>query len=75
MPAPEPVRRDRVTHASFCKVLATATAYVSEAHASSCALNVAIDVCLALTRRLLVEAPCAAETGGEWQDPWLYLDA
>jgi hypothetical protein len=31
-------------------------------------LNVAIDVYLALTRGL--EAPCAAEKGGEW----LYLD-
>jgi hypothetical protein len=37
---------------------------VSEARACSCALNVAIDVCLALTRGL--EAPCAAEKGGEW---------
>ncbi len=41
---------------------------VSEARACLCALNVALDVCLALTRRL--EAPCAAEKGGEW----LYLD-
>ena len=41
---------------------------MSEARACSCALNVAIDVCLALTRGL--EAPCAAEKGGEW----LYLD-
>ena len=34
---------------------------ISEARACSCALNVAIDVCLALTRGL--EAPCAAEKG------------
>jgi hypothetical protein len=41
---------------------------ISEARACSCALNVAFDVCLALTRGL--EAPCTAEKGGEW----LYLD-
>jgi hypothetical protein len=67
-PAPEPVRRHRITHACICKVLATAAAYPKRAHVHKCALNVAIDACLALTRGL--EAPCAAEKGGEW----LYLD-
>ena len=31
-PAPEPVRRHRISHASFCRVLATATAYPKRAH-------------------------------------------
>ena len=44
---------------------------ISEARTSACALSLAIDVRLALTRRL--EAPCAAEKGGESFE-WLYLD-
>jgi hypothetical protein len=49
-------------------VLATLSDGISEARACSCALNVAVDVCLALTRR--PEAPRAAEKGSEWP----YLD-
>jgi hypothetical protein len=71
-PAPEPVRRHRITHACICKVLATAAAYPKRAHVHKCALNVAIDACLALTEGQKRPAqPKRGANGSTWTYEYL----